>query len=474
MPKALTRIFVLVFGACACAFLATPAGLRAAEGGQPEATLSDSVGDGLAKLKPFLDAKDYAGAVRLLDTLLQTATADSYDQAFLLDTKAKIFAQSNDYPAALAPMEAALAIAERHHFFNNRQEMDDLYFVSQLYYEDAESGKKTRDEQMPLYEKAIAAIEHWQRIAPKLTEDISDYYSRLLYAEAVAKDDKHPDPELIKKVHDQVEKTLRMSVHPKDGTYVLLLAVLQQQQSYGEAAEVMEMLLAKNPINKVYWQDLFNFYIYLAQNTKDMAKNREYNIRAINTLERAQTYGFLKAPRDNYLLFTLYYESAQYGTAADLLYKGLKNGSIDSDLDKWGLLSASYQQINQDFTALEVLKDAQKRFPKNGDLDLKIANIYAGLEKPQDALKFYMSAEEKGVTGKSQKSYLLLALAYQAYELQRFDEAKVAVDKALALAGNKDDRQLKVLKNAIEESIKERDTKKAAEDARNAAMKAAQ
>ena len=238
--------------------------------------------------------------------------------------------------------------------------------------------------------------------------------------------------------------------------------------------ELIEMLLAKNPSNKVYWQDLLNFYIYLAQNTKDAAQSRIYNIRAINTLERAQTFGFLKAPRDNYLLFTFYYETGQYGTAADILYKGLSNGSIDSDLDKWGLLSASYQQINQDFTAIEVLKDALKRYPKNGDLDLKIANIYANLEKQEEAYNYYVSADQKGVTGKSQKAYVLLALAYSAYELQKYDVAKVAVDKALALPGNKDDRQLKVLKNAIEEAIKERDQKKAAEDARNAEIKATQ
>src|ERR1700685_629913 len=98
MPKVSNLTFSLAFGAAALALLlAAPAGLRAeTENAQETPQLSDATGDGLAKLKPLLDVKDWAGAVKLLDELLQAAPAESYDQAFLLDTKAKIFAQSND------------------------------------------------------------------------------------------------------------------------------------------------------------------------------------------------------------------------------------------------------------------------------------------------------------------------------------------------------------------------------------------
>src|ERR1700679_3241966 len=128
MPRGTKRIFLLAL--CAAAVALAPCALRAEDARQEPPQLSDATGDGLAKLKPLLDAKDWAGSVKLLDELLQAAPAESYDQAFLLDTKGKIFAQSNDYPAAVEPMETALAISDRHHFFTNRQEMDDLYFLS--------------------------------------------------------------------------------------------------------------------------------------------------------------------------------------------------------------------------------------------------------------------------------------------------------------------------------------------------------
>jgi tetratricopeptide (TPR) repeat protein len=425
-------------------------------------SLSDNVGDGLAKLKPLLDTKDWDGAVKLVDAMLLTAGPESYDRAFLLETKAKILTQKGDYMAAIEPLEGALNVADRHHFLTNKQDMDMLFFLSQLYYQQAEGEKKDRQEQVTAYEKAIDLVDRWLKIAPKPTEDIIEYYSRLLYAEAVAKDPAHPDPTLIRRAREQVEKTLLMTSHPKDSTYAFLLATLQQEQNYKRAAEIFELLLSKNPANKTYWQDLVNFYIVLSQGEKDPAKVRQYNVRAINTIERAQALGFLKTPRDNYLLFTFYYECGQYGTAADLLYAGLKDGSIDSDLDKWELLANSYQQINQDFKAIEVLQEAAKRFPKNGDLDLKTGGIYAQLDDGQKAFEFYKSAADKGGVPKGQIGYLYLALSYQAYELGKFEDAKEAIDKAIALKGGNPDHQQSGLKKAIEDAIKERDAKKAA------------
>jgi hypothetical protein len=53
-------------------------------------------------------------------------------------------------------------------------------------------------------------------------------------------------------------------------------------------------------------------------------------------------------------------------------------------------------------------------------------------------------------------------IAYMAYELGKFDEASVAIDKAIELLAPKPpDHQALALKGAIEEAIKERDVKKA-------------
>jgi tetratricopeptide (TPR) repeat protein len=466
VPTPLNRTFPLGLGIAALALLLSmPAGLRGADGEQTQqeaSSLSDTVGDALDRLRPLIDTKDWSGGIKLIDGLLANADAESYDRCFLLETKARILTQKGDYVSAIEPLEGCLALADKHHFLTKRQEADMLYFMSQLYYQEAEGSKKQHEEQVAEYEKAIEYIQRWIKIAPKLTEEVSEYYSRLLYAKAVAKDSAHPDVELIKQARQQIEKTMLLNSHPKDSTYVFLLATLQQEQNYAKAAEIFELLLSKNPNNKTYWQDLLTLYIVQSQNTKDPAIIRKFNIRAINTLERAQALGFMETPRDNYLLFTFYYECAQYGTAANILYKGLKEGSIDSDLDKWELLANSYQQINQDFKAIEVYKEAAKRFPTQGVLDLKIGSIYSQLEDGQKAYEFFKLAMETGGLPKSQEGYLYVALAYQAYELGKYEDAKVAIDKAIAHQKGEPDHQQQVLKTAIEDAIKKGDAKKAA------------
>ena len=263
----------------------------------------------------------------------------------------------------------------------------------------------------------------------------------------------------VQKTQDQVEKTLHIAVHPKDNLYILLLATLQQQGNYAKAAEILELILEHHPEDKTYWPDLVIFYQNLAQtNDKNKPVSRMYYIRAINALEKAQTLGYMKTQKENYLLFTFYYETSQFGVAADLLYSGLMDGSIEPTLQNWQLLAASYQQINLDFKAIEVLKEAAKRFPAVGQFDFQIAQIYTGLDKNEEAYDFLKQAVD---TGGLEKPWVVYTnLAYSAYEVGKFDEAKIAIEKAIELKGSPD-RQSSALESAIDEAIKERDDRKA-------------
>lgn len=460
MPTPFTRLFPLGSAVLALAFLLpAPAALAADEAAPAEQNLSDAVGDALAKIRPLLDAKDWAGANKVIDDLIKVAEADSYDMNILLETRARILIQRGDYPAAIAPMEGALAIADKHHFNTTKQTMEILNLLAQLYNQAADDPKRSKEDQLAAYEKAVGYMQRWFKLNTRPNEDVSFYYAQLLYGEAVAKNGEHPDPELIKEAREQVEKVLLMSVRPKDATYAFLLATLNQEQNYTRGSELLELMLSKNPSSKTYWGDLVMFYMMLGQNTKDERKIREYNIRAINTIERAQALGFMKTPKDNFNLFTLYYNSNQYGAAADLLYAGLKAGTIDPTLSNWQLLASSYEQTNQDFMSIEVLKEASNRFPKNGELDFKVAQVYYGMNNLDEAFKYSEIAMEKGGLAKPLQTYEFIA--YLAYEQLKYDQAKIAIEKAIALKGGKADHQMTVLKSAIDDAIKEAKEKEA-------------
>ncbi len=466
MPLPFPRVFFRGAALAGLALLLLRPGALLADDNStpPDQTLSDSVGDALAKIRPMLDAKDWAGAMRVIDDLIKTATPDSYDMNILLETRARILIQRQDYPGAIEPMEGALAIADRHRFNTTKQTMDILNLLAQLYNQTADDTKKTKAEQVAAYEKAREYMRRWFSLNTKPNEDISFYYCQLLYQEAVAKNGEHPDPELIKEARDEVEKVLTMSVHPKDTTYAFLLATLNQEQDYKRGSEILELMLAKNPSNKSYWGDLVMFYMMMGQSTKDEREIRRYNVRAINTIERAQALGFMRTPKDNFNLFTLYYNSNQFGTAADLLHEGLKAGTIDRTLANWQLLASSYEQTNQDFKSVEALKEAAEQFPKNGELDFKIAQVYYGLNNLNEAFAYSQIAMDKGGLAKPMQTFEFIS--YLAYELQKYDAAKMAIDKAIAFKNGNPDHQMLGLKNAIDDAIKEakdKEDKKAAE-----------
>jgi tetratricopeptide (TPR) repeat protein len=473
MPLPLIRLILRgAAGAGLACLLIASAPLRAADDANgssennantpPEQTLSDAVGDGISKIRPLLDAKDWNGAERVIDELIKGAKPDSYDMDVLLDTKARIRIQKTDYTGAIEPMEQALAIADRHHFNSTKNTMDVLYILSQMYLQAAEDPKTPKDRELPDYEKAQAYIERWFTLSPKQNEDVTFYYASLLYYEAVAKNPEHPDVELVKKAQSEVEKVLLMSIHPKDQAYAFLLATLNQQQDYKRAAEILELMLARNPSNKSYWADLVMFYMTLGQQSKEERMSRMYNIRAINTIERAQALGFMKSQKDNFNLFTLYYNSNQYGTAADILHAGLKAGTIDGTLANWQLLASSYEQINRDFDSIQSLKEASEKYPKDGELDFKIAQVYYGMNNLDQAFSYGKAAMEKGSLAKPAQTYEFIS--YLAYELQKYDDAKTAINKAIEAMEakqTKPDHQVLSLRNAIDEAIKEKKDKEA-------------
>lgn len=418
--------------------------------------LSEPTQEALAKLKPLLDAKNWDASVALLNGLLPTVPPESFDRADLLDMKAKILLQKSDYSGAMEPMEGALQIADKHHnYFTPKQTLDLVYYLAQLYYQDAAVAGRSKDAQQQDLQKSEVYLDRWLKTSNKPDPDIASFYAGILYNQAVSAGEK-PDQELIEKAQKQTQSALLMSIHPKESLYVLLLATYQQQNQLEKAAEVLELLVKQAPSNKGYWAQLMGLYLNLASaNEKDEIKSRKFFTRAILAIERGQALGFMNTPKDNYNLVTIYYNIGQFGKATELLYAGLKSGGIESDIKNWELLAYSYQQINKGFDAIKALKEAQAdpRFANNGQLDFQIGQIYSEMERSADALPYYEAAVRKEGVEKPHSVYMMLA--YTAYEVGNFDVALKAVERALKFPETSKDKQALHLRTAILDAIKE-------------------
>lgn len=416
-------------------------------------SLNEKTSEALQKIKPLQDAKNWDGILALIDGLLPTVGATSYDRAFLLDIKAKLLLTKDQLTAAIVPWEEALKLHDQHQYFDAKYANDIVLYLAQIIFSEATALKDTARQQQLVNRSAQYLKRHLDN-SPKPSIDTQMFYAQLLYQQAVANPNQI-NRDMLKQAREVVEKGMTSAIQPKEGFFMLLLAILQQENDTVRSAELLELLVKKFPTKKDYWPMLMATYLNLAANTQNENRREEYYVRAINAIERAQALGFMKDPKDNYNLVTIYLTAGQFGKATDILHAGLKNGTIESNIANWRLLGSYYQQANKELQAIEALKEAAKLFPKDGMIDLHIGEIYRQLEKPREARDFYRSAVQKGGLEKPQVVFQLLA--YTSMELDDWATAQEAINKAAEHPDFQKDQQMQNLKKHIDDTVRDRE-----------------
>lgn len=411
-----------------------------------EYSVSDSTSEFLQNAyKTAIEAKNYDGALAGINAQIAKITdPTSFDMAVLLQSKAQTLLQKSAFAESIEPLEKALALSDTKTptYFDERVTQEFLYFLAQLYFQEAAQSKNPAVITNG-YAKAEQFMSRWVANNKKPNPDVMLFYASLLYNRAT-QNAENPDTAAIKKALDVVDQALRMSSRPKDNLYVLKLVCLQHMNRNAEATELLELLVKTKPDNRNYWQQLAALYLGQGQ-----------DIRAILAFERAQSHGFMNTPKDHFNLVGIHFNIGQYERAAELLDKGLHNGSIDNEEKNWELLAYSYQQLNRDFKAIDTLKEATKVFPKSGQLEYLIAQAYYSMEKFAEALPHLEASVQKGGGNKPHQTYLFLA--FIAYELKKFDVALAAAERAIATPEGKAEGER--MKQAIQDILREREEK---------------
>jgi hypothetical protein len=434
----------------AAGLLSVPA--RAADKDEPP-QFGEKTGEALQKLQPLIDAKDWDGALGVLNGALTFAGPDSYDRAIIMDTVAKLEFQEDNAPKAIAAWEEALRLSDAHpNYFKQKERLELILSLAQTY---STIGQNTKDSAIARssFSKAADYIRRWLDATPKPTFETENFYALVLYSQATA-NEKKIDLNLLRQAQDAAQKALHLQIHPKESLLVLINAIYQQTNDLPDSARYLELLARQNPDKEGYWQQLWATYMNLAaEATVDEEKAREFYALGINTVERAQAYGKMKTKKDNYSLATMYFSAGQYGKATELLAAGLRSGVIEPSFKNWDYLAFGYQQINEPKKAIEAFKDAEKvpALADNGEIDFEIAKIYAQLENSTEAYNYYKSATVKGNLEKPWQVYQFLA--YEAYEQEKYQEAMDAANKSSEYPQMKTSTQLANLKKMIDQSL---------------------
>jgi len=447
--KTITRL-----AAAACLLLALAGGAARTLHAQqaPVNQPSERAATDLAKIQPLMDAQDWNGVINLMRSILAYAAPNSFDQALANDILSKSYLQIGDYTASLAPLELAYQSALTNGFFDEKSQLERLYLLAQIYYQEA-STTKVRSAQTEAFNKALGYVEKWINLQDEPSSDGRMFYISLLYNQALL-DPEKVDMGLLKRAQQQCEVALQAEIAPKEGLYLILIATLQQESNFARTTEFLELLAKQYPTKQTYWQQLFATYSNLSAEAKRPEDAESYNLRAVVTLERAQALGFMNTPKDNYNLVGIYFNIGQFGKATELLHAGLRSGAIEADIKKWELLAYSFLQVNRELTAIEVLKEAIQQFPESGQLDNQIAQIYYSLNQSEQAYRYLNSALAKG--GIDNIGAVHYFKAYICFELQKLDEALVAINLAADLQRT-ENAQLPGLRQAIQDAIANRE-----------------
>ena len=377
--------------------------------------MSEKVSDALTKVKPLLDAKNWDGALALIDDALKIATpGGSYEEAVLNGVKGQIYLQQSEYAKAIAPMETALRLSDLHNYYDAKYESDLARILFQLYYQEAVTPHLPKDQQQAYF---IKAGEYIKRVidnagAKPNPEDII-LYASILYNRASANPDK-VDMALVNEAQKTVEGALLSVIHPKQQYYEFLLATLTQQANYrpcdGDSRAAGEDESEQHRLLAAAGRDVPR----AGQLTpKEKERLLDNNVRAIVTIERAP------GPRpdedaegqfqpDQHLPV----DRPVQDQACAMLDAGFAGRHRhDQDQKNWELLAYYYQQVNKENKAIDVLKLASACFPKTGLLDFQAAQIYYSIDKLDDAYAEARLATTKNLGDKASPSLAVRGLS---------------------------------------------------------------
>jgi tetratricopeptide (TPR) repeat protein len=179
-------------------------------------------------------------------------------------------------------------------------------------------------------------------------------------------------------------------------------------------------------------------------------------VRVILTIERAQRLGFMTTPKENYNLVGLYFTLSQFDRACELLETGLESGGIEPTRANWELLAGSYQQIHKDLKSIATLEKAAKIFPKSGQVEYQIAQVYFGIDKEKESFEHMKRCIAKGGTEKPSVGWLFYA--FLANDLREYDIALKAAAEAAKFPDTK--KQAEQIIEAVKATIENRENQR--------------
>ncbi len=226
-----------------------------------------------------------------------------------------------------------------------------------------------------------------------------------------------------------VDTAIPMSDDPKEGWYQLKLASHFELEQFPKAAQTLEVLVQ-------YWPDKKDYWIQLSQIYYKLKKNDE----ALSVMALAYRRNMLEKQTDIVYLSNLYSNNDVPYKAADVLQKGIEDGFIESNKQYWTVAADSWYAAEEMEKALVAYEKAGQE-SGDGEIDLRRAYILVDMERWDEASVAVAAALEKGGFNERKTGEAYVIQGVSEFNLGNYNKASTAWGRASKYPKSKNSAQ---------------------------------
>ncbi len=354
--------------------------------------VSKEVYERIQKAQEMVDAKDYNGALKTLNSLYNPDKLTEYEQANVLNYIGFVYYNKDDIPNAIRTYNKMLAIPT----LEPQLAKQTTFTMAQLY---------TMQEN---FSQALSTIDKWFVLEPNPAAEPYVLKAQILY-------NLNRYKEMIKPIETAMEVAEARGKPVKEDWWNLLNFAYFQEENYAKVRDIQKILLQTWPKAR-YWKSLAGAFTELGQDEK-----------LIYAYDAAHTQGMLEKDTEFVTMAQLYLQAEVPYKAATLMQEKMDAGIVAKVEKNYRLLSQAWMLAMEDDKAIPALK-AAAALADDGELDQRLGNAYLNVGNYKECVTSANAAIRKG--GLKNPDNVKISLGMCLYNLRRYNDAKQAFSEA--------------------------------------------